>query len=470
MNKHGSGDGKKTEEMTFDVAVIGGGNAALVSAITAADNGCKVVLLEAAPKSDRGGNTKYTRDIRYAHDEDRFTRGVYEDDEFLEDLRGVSGNSLDEDMARFVITESRKIPDWMLSHGVIFKKDIRGTLSLGRTNLFFLGGGKSLINKYYEVAEKIGIKILYNSQVTEIITDKNRATAIHSVSPDNEVTISFKSLIVASGGFEGNLEKLSEVWGETANNFIIRGTVYNKGIPLFLMIKHGAEVIGSERGGHMVAVDARAPKFDGGIITRLDAIPMGVAINTNGERFYNEGEDLWPKRYASWGHIIADQPSQIAYVIVDSKADGMYLPGPFKPYVSDTLEGLLNQLDVPSRESLATVEEFNRKVVPGKFDRSVLDGCHTEGLEINKSNWARKIEIPPFYAYPMRPGLTFTYMGLKVNKEARVLKKDGPFANVFAAGEIMSGNVLVRGYLAGFGLTIGTTFGRLAGLGASSQS
>ena len=447
-----------------DVAVIGGGNAALVSAITAAERGLKVIMIEAAPKVDRGGNTKYTRDIRYAHTKDNYASGEYGSEEFLEDLRGVSGDSLNEEMARFVIEESRSIPEWMADHNVIFKNDIRGTLSLGRTNVFFLGGGKALLNTYYEIAEKMGISILYDTTVMNINMENKRAVSITVFSSQNKVEISFKSLILASGGFEGNLEELVNIWGKMADNFIIRGSRFNKGIPLFSMIENGAEVVGSPKGGHMVAVDARAPRFDGGIVTRLDAIPMGIVLNIDGKRFYDEGEDIWPKRYAIWGHLIAEQPGQKAYVIVDSKVDGKYLPGAFEPLVSSTLTGLLEKLGIPIENSLKTIEDFNNSIASGKFDHAVLDGCHTVGITPKKSNWARKIDNPPFYAYPMKPGLTFTYMGLKVDKKARVLSKDGPYSNVFAAGEIMSGNVLIRGYLAGFGLTIGTVFGRSAGI------
>ncbi|PSN86103.1 FAD-binding dehydrogenase [Candidatus Marsarchaeota G1 archaeon BE_D] len=450
--------------------VIGGGNAALTAAITCAESGLKTLILEAAPVYERGGNTKYTRDIRYMHSQDKFTSGEYTKKEFLADLRSVSGNKLDEHMAETVIEDSENIPRWMENHGVKFKKgEIKGTLSLARTNAFFLGGGKALINSYHEFAKKIGIKILYNAEVQDLRFKEKRCEHIVVRLGTERIQVSADWVIIASGGFEANLEKLREYWGDIINNFIIRGTKHNKGFPLFSMIKNGAKTIGSPYEGHMVAVDARAPKFDGGIVTRIDAIPMGIVINKNGKRFYDEGEDLWPKRYAIWGRLIAEQPDQIAYVIIDSKMLTDFLPTAYPPYFSNDLKDLFRQLNLPVDSCIETVKKFNDSVVIGKFNKTTLDECHTEGLNPPKSHWARKIDTPPFYAYPLRPGLTFTYMGLKVNHEGQVLSSDGEFENVLAAGEVMSGNVLTKGYLGGFGLTIGTVFGMRAGRFVSNK-
>ncbi|WP_393971623.1 FAD-dependent tricarballylate dehydrogenase TcuA [Oxyplasma meridianum] len=453
----------------FDVCVIGGGNAGIVSAITAAENGSSVILLEVSPIFERGGNTKYTRDIRYVHEADSYTSGSYSAQELIDDLKSVSGDKINLEKANIVIENSSDIPSWMEKHGVIFKNDIRGTLSLSRTNVFFLGGGKALLNTYYRRAEKLGIKILYNSNLTNIKFNDGTAKSISALIDNNIIQVFFNNLILASGGFEGNTEVLNKLWGPKADNFIIRGSRFNTGKPLFIMRENGAKIIGPPRGGHMVGVDGRAPKFDGGIVTRIDAIPMGIVINRDGERFYDEGEDIWPKRYAIWGQLIADQPDQCAYVIVDAKMKGDYMPGPFPPYSANTFEELFKKLNVPFEKAIKNVEDFNNAVRMGKFDRSVKDDCHTEGISPPKSHWARRIDTPPFYAYPLKPGLTFTYLGLEIDNDGRVMGIDGDFANVYAAGEIMSGNVLVSGYLAGFGLTIGTVFGRRAGNSATGR-
>lgn len=233
------------------------------------------------------------------------------------------------------------------------------------------------------------------------------------------------------------------------------------------LFEAGAEQAGEERGFHAVAVDARSPKFDGGIATRLDTIPFGVAVNRDGRRFYDEGEDIWPKRYAIWGRNIAGQPDQIAYSFWDSKVRGLFLPPMYGTYRGDSIGEVARQMGVDPAAVEKTVAEYNAAVDTSgtrKFDPSVLDGLGTRGITPAKSNWAQPIDTPPFYGIAMRPGITFTYMGVAVTENAQVRRVDGSLlSNVFAAGEIMSGNILSTGYMAGFGMTIGTVWGRIAG-------
>jgi tricarballylate dehydrogenase len=277
--------------------------------------------------------------------------------------------------------------------------------------------------------------------------------------------------VVASGGFEANIPWLKEYWGDAADNFIIRGTKHNQGRMLAELLEFGAKPVGNPREFHAVAVDARAPKFDGGIVTRLDSVPFGIAVNREAERFYDEGEDFWPKRYAIWGGLIARQPGQIAYSIIDAKAIGQFMPSVFPPIKAGSLGEIAAKLELDPQRLAATVEAFNRAVRPGTFDPASLDDCRTEGLDPPKSHWAVPIDTPPFWAYPLRPGITFTYLGVTVNERAQIIMHDDRSAgNMFAAGEVMAGNILGRGYLAGFGLTIGAVFGRIAGREAARRA
>jgi tricarballylate dehydrogenase len=278
-----------------------------------------------------------------------------------------------------------------------------------------------------------------------------------------DVEVRARAVVLAAGGFESNLEWLREIWGEAANNFIIRGTPYNTGVVLRLMLDLGAEPVGDPAQCHAVAIDARAPKFDGGIVTRLDSVPLGIVVNRDGDRFYDEGEDFWPKRYAIWGRLVAQQPDQIAYSIVDSKTFNRFMPSVFPPIVAQSIRELAPLINVPPATLSATIDRFNAAVRPGTFDHQALDDCRTEDLAPNKTHWAQRIDTPPFWAYPLRPGITFTYLGVKVDAQARVVMKGGTADNVFAAGEIMAGNILGRGYVAGVGMTIGTVFGEIAG-------
>jgi tricarballylate dehydrogenase len=276
--------------------------------------------------------------------------------------------------------------------------------------------------------------------------------------------IEAKTIVVAAGGFEANIPWLKEYWGEAAENFIIRGTKNNQGVLLKALLKHGAKPEGDPRGCHAVALDARAPKFDGGIVTRLDSVPFGLVVNKELKRFYDEGEDFWPKRYAIWGKLIAEQPGQIAYSIVDANALPRFMPSVFPPVAAGSIAELATAMEIDPQALVAVVAEFNRSVRVGRFDPGKLDDCHTEGLTPPKSHWAKAIDTPPYYGYPLRPGITFTYLGVTVDEQARVImQNDQPAKNIFAAGEVMAGNILGRGYLAGFGLTIGSVFGRIAG-------
>jgi tricarballylate dehydrogenase len=274
--------------------------------------------------------------------------------------------------------------------------------------------------------------------------------------------------VCASGGFEANIGWLRRYWGDAADNFLIRGPATNDGLMLAALYAHGAAQAGQERGFHAVAIDARSPRFDGGIATRIDSIPFSVVVNQRGERFYDEGEELWPKRYAIWGRNIAGQPGQVAYSIWDSTVNDLFLPPMYGPVAAPSVAGVAALLGLDPGTVTDTVTAYNKAVVPGAFDPARLDGCRTSGLQPPKSNWARPIDTPPFYGIAMRPGITFTFMGVKVTEEARVRRADGGvFGNVFAAGEIMSGNILSSGYLGGFGLTIGTVWGRIAGTEAT---
>lgn len=449
----------------YDVVVVGGGNAALCAAMTAREAGVSVLLLEASPKDFRGGNSRHTRNLRYMHDQgNEFLTGPYSEEEFFEDLMRVTDGKTNEHLARLTIRESNNVGDWMREHGCMFQPAMRGTLHLARTNAFFLGGGRALMNSYYRTAEQLGVAISYESEVTGLKITDGIFTEAQVQKEGTSHTVKAKAIILASGGFQANLEWLKQEWGEAAENFIVRGSPYDKGTVLKIMLDSGARQIGDPRQCHAVAIDARAPKYDGGIVTRLDCVSFGVVVNCEAERFYDEGEDFWPKRYAIWGRLVAQQPGQIAYSIIDAKSIDLFMPSVFPPIEAQSLKDLADKLELDPEKLEATISGFNRSTREGTFDPAELDDCRTEGIEPVKSHWARPIDTPPFYGYPLRPGITFTYLGVAVNDKAQVIMdNDRPAANIFAAGEIMSGNILGQGYMAGFGMTIGTVFGRVAG-------
>ncbi len=456
----------------YDVLVVGGGNAALCAAISARRAGATVLVLEAAPKFYRGGNTRHTRNLRCAHDAaTKELTGPYPEDEFFDDLLRVTGGNTDEPLARHMIHESKSMLDWIGQQGVRFQPSLGGTLSLGRTNSFFLGGGRAMLNALYHTAEQLGVEIAYDAEVVDLEIDNGMFLSATTAYGGERVAVRAGALVAACGGFESNIAWMKQYWGEAAENFLVRGTPHNRGTVLKLLLDKGVEEIGDPTQCHAVAIDARAPKYDGGIITRLDCVVFGIVVNRNAQRFYDEGEDVWPKRYAIWGRLVAGQPQQIAYIIFDASSRTLFMPSLFPAVESPTLRGLAGKFELDPEAFETTVREFNAAVRPGTFDYTILDDCRTEGLTPPKSHWARRIETPPFYGYPVRPGITFTYLGTRVNKDARMLMKDGkPSANMFAAGEIMAGNVLGRGYAAGIGMTIGSVFGRIAGREAAANA
>jgi len=295
-----------------DVLVIGGGNAALCAALMALESGASVRLLEAAPREWRGGNSMHTRNLRCMHDtpQDVLVE-AYPEEEFWQDLLRVTGGLTNEYLARLVIRSSSTCRPWMRRHGVRFQPSLSGALHTARTNAFFMGGGKALVNAYFRSAEALGAQIDYNAEAVSIELDGDRfAAAIvrHKASDGStrEERVTAKACVLACGGFESNREWLREAWGvndygeHPADNFLIRGTRFNMGTIIANLRGQGADMIGDPTQAHMVAIDARAPLYDGGICTRIDAVSLGVVVNRFARRFYDEGEDFWPKRYAIW--------------------------------------------------------------------------------------------------------------------------------------------------------------------------
>ncbi|OZI34552.1 FAD-binding dehydrogenase [Bordetella genomosp. 10] len=453
-----------------DVLVIGGGNAALCAALMAREAGASVLLLESAPKEWRGGNSQHTRNLRCMHDapQDVLVE-AYPEEEFWQDLLKVTGGITNEHLARLVIRASSSCRDWMRKHGVNFQPPLSGALHVARTNAFFMGGGKALVNAYFRSAESLGVQIRYNAPVDRLDLKDGRFVAAYVKGERIEA----KACVLAAGGFESNIEWLREAWGQNergewpADNFLIRGTRFNKGVLLKFMMDAGADIIGDPSQSHCVAIDARAPLYDGGICTRIDCVSLGVVVNRDAKRFYDEGEDFWPKRYAIWGRLVANQPGQIGYSIIDSKAIGRFMPPVFPGTTANTLEELADKLRLDRATFMQTLNEYNAACRVGKFDHTALDDCHTEGIAPAKTHWARPIDRAPFYGYPLRPGITFTYLGLKVNDKAAVHFNGMPSDNLYVAGEMMAGNVLGKGYTAGVGMSIGTAFGRIAGTQAA---
>jgi tricarballylate dehydrogenase len=445
-----------------DVLVIGGGSAAL-------RRGASVRMVEAAPVGLRGGNTRHARNFRLMHDGPRwYVPDAYGEDAFFRDLVRVTSGATDEKLARMLIRDSATIAEWLTENGVRLQDPSKGAMPYSRRTAFFLGGGKAMINALYATAIKLGVDIGYDSEVVALAFGDNGDCEADILHGGRIERVAAKTLVVCTGGHQANLDWLRESFGAAADNFMIRGTPYVTGSVLRLLLDAGAKPVGDPARAHMVAVDARGPKFDGGIVTRITAIPHGVVVDRDGKRFHDEGEDARKTHFARWGARIAERPGQIAYLILDTQGFGGALPAALPAVRADTIPALAMALELDPAALETTIRDFNAAIAPD--DAPLINRC-TAGLAPPKSHAAVALKVPPFFAYPMRPGVTFTHFGVAVDEQMRVATNDGmPARNVFAAGMIMAANVLGEGYLAGLGVTLSTVFGRLAGEQAARQA
>jgi tricarballylate dehydrogenase len=447
-----------------DVLVAGGGNAGLCAAIAARQAGASTLLLEEAPKDLRGGNSRHGRNLRVMHEAPgAFLLGAYREDEYWSDLAQVCGPEVEESLARMTIRESGPAMDWMAQCGAQFQATGDGRTRPSRKTAYLAGGGKALLNAYYRTAAQLGVEILYETEVLSLPLDDGFAHEVEAVAQGSPKTFRASTIVVASGGHQADIDWLKRDWGEAAEHFQIRGSSHGKGRVLAHLLDQQAAPVGDPAQCHMVAVDARGPKFDGGIVTRLDCAPFSIVVDRHGRRFHDEGAETGPRRYAIWGGLLARCPDQIAFAIFDSQAEKLFRPSIYPPIRAATIAELAEKLALDTANLIATVDAYNHALRPGAGS--------TEGLAPPKTRGALPLDAPPFGAYPMRPGVTFSYLGVKVDHSARVLMKDGrAIGNVFAAGAIMAANILGHGYLAGLGLTIGTVFGRIAGQSAARRA
>jgi tricarballylate dehydrogenase len=427
-------------------------------------------MVEQAPASLRGGNARHARNFRLMHDRPEwYVPDTYGEDAFFKDLFRVTHGATDEKLARLLIRGSATIAAWLDGNGVRLQNPASGAMPYSKRTAFFLGGGKAMINALYATAAKLGVTINYDSEVVALSFDDDRGCEADIVHGGSIERVAAKTMVLCAGGHQANLDWLRESFGAAADGFVIRGTPYVTGSVLRLLLDAGVKPVGNPRRCHMVAVDARGPKFDGGIVTRITAIPHGIVVDRDGRRFHDEGEDARKTHYARWGARIADCPDQIAYLIMDANGFGRALPTALPPIRADTVAGLATALGLDPAALQTTIRDFNAAIAAADDVSLIARG--TTGLTPPKSHAAVVLNMAPFAAYPMRPGVTFTHFGVAVDDRLRVMKNDGkPASSVFAAGMIMAANVLGDGYLAGLGVALCTVFGRRAGEQAARQA
>jgi len=486
----------------FDVIVVGGGNAAFAAAVSARENGAKrVLVLEKAPKGQRGGNTHFsgavfrhvfndTKEIdRFVPDAEEkypgFHAGVapYPKEAFREDLMRVTDGRSDPELSTILIDNSYDAMCWLqergrmqfeLAHSVMGIR-IGGKIKWPKGAIVrTVHEGVGLSQTWFETAEKLGIEIRYETGAQRLTQgETGRVNGVVTKGPDGIATLAAKSVVLACGGFETNPEWRLRYLGAPWDHAKVRGSNFNYGDGLKMALDIGAMPWGHWSGCHATPINAEAPDYGKRELTdktnRL-SYPYGVMINVEGKRWVDEGADFNSYTYAKYGGMILKQPKSLVYQIFDSKVIDMLEPrySSSEPLKSDTLEGLVKQLKVDQREALKTLHEYNdAERVGGPFDPAILDGLRTEGIEPVKTNWAQKLDKPPYYSWPATGGITFTFGGLKITQEAQVVGTDWKsIPGLYTCGE-MVGGLFHYNYPLGTGLMSGVVFGRIAGRSAA---
>ena len=329
------------------------------------------------------------------------------------------------------------LPQWLEDHGVAFQLPAAGALPYSRKTVFLLGGGMAMLNALYRAARKMGVRIAYDCEVTALHPDGSA----EMTSAGRSMTLASRAAIACSGGYQANRAWLRQDFGDAAENFVVRGTSFAAGGLLRSLLDGGAAAAGTPGACHLVAVDARSPAFDGGVVSRVDGFRFGAVVDRNGDRFHDEDDWSGPNRYSAWGREVAARPGQSAFLVLDAVGVEQAPPSIFPSIVAESLGEMARRLGLE----------------PENFARNVME--------------SGRVKNPPFHAFPIRPGVTFTCCGLKVDDAAHIVTKAGePSPALFAAGLIMAPNLLGAGYLAGVALTIGAVFGVIAGEGAARHA
>ena len=489
-------------DQVADVIVVGAGNAAFCAALAAQERGAKVLMLEAAPQDEAGGNSRFTAgSIRVVYNGTDDIRtlvpdltpaeiestdfGTYTADQFFDDMARVTQHRADPDLVELLVTRSFATLNWMREKGVrlipiygrqAFKVEGRFKFWGGLT-VEAVGGGPGLVAMLTAAAQQRGIDVRYRTRALDLLYDGNRIEGVRVRSDGAMQELRAKSVVLACGGFEANTEWRTRYLGPGWDLAKVRGSRFNTGDGIRMALAIGASPSGNWSGCHAVQWEMNAPEFGDlaiGDQFQKHSYPFGILINSTGRRFVDEGADFRNYTYAKYGRVVLEQPGQFAWQVFDQKVKHLlrdeYKIRQITKVAANTIEEFAQKLEgVNAAAFLRTIQEWNAAVqtdVP--FNPNIKDGRGTQGLAVNKSNWANTIDAPPFEGYAVTCGVTFTFGGLRINNDGAVLNTDyRPIRGLYAAGELVGG-LFYFNYPGGTGLTSGAVFGKIAGAAAAS--
>ncbi len=488
----------------YDVIVVGGGNAAFCAALAAREHCERVLVLERAPEAEAGGNTRFTAGaMRVVYDGvddlrrlmpdltdaevERTDFGTYTEGQFLDDMGRVTEYRCDPDLTEILVKRSRETLLWMSSKGVRFTP-IYGRQAFKIDGKFVFwggltveawGGGEGLLEALTKAGNKNGIDIWYSARVTGLLNDDAGVHGVRVKVEGKSIEVRAKSVVLAAGGFQANPEWRTRYLGPNWELAKVRGTRFNTGDVIGLALGIGASPTGNWSGCHAVGWERNAPEFGDlavGDGFQKHSYPWGIMLNAEGKRFVDEGADFRNYTYAKYGRIILNQTGQFAWQLFDKKTLHLlrdeYRIKQVTKVSANTLKELVAKLDdVNPEAALAEIHSYNAAIKRDTpFNATIMDGRGTVELTINKTNWANKLDEPPFEAYAVTCGITFTFGGLRINTSAQVMSTDGePIPGLYAAGELVGG-IFYFNYPGGIGLTNGAVFGRIAGCNAATSS
>ena len=490
-------------ETKYDVIVVGAGNAALSAAVSAAEHGAKVLVLERAPEDKRGGNSAYTGGgFRMVHHgavdikkvvpdltDDEIARtdfGTYTAEQYFDDLGRITQYCIDPDLAETIVNNSTDTVQWLRGRGIRFLPNYgrqaynhNGRFKFfGGVVLFANGGGTGLIEQEFKAAAAHGVTVRYRTRAVSLLRGPKGVAGVRVESDGIALDIQAKAVVLACGGFEANREMRTRYLGPGWDLAKVRGTRYNTGDGINMALAIGAQSYGQWSGAHSCAWERYAPDF--GLVEEPHAgyrhsYPFGIMVNAEGKRFLDEGADFRNYTYAKYGRVVLQQPGSFAWQVFDAQVkhllrDEYKLRGATK-VTAETLEDLVTKMqDVDPPTFLETVRTYNAAITcEVTFDPNSKDGRRTVGLAVDKTNWANTLEKPPFEAYSVGCGITFTFGGLKIDPQTHVLDiEDQPIPGLFAAGELVGG-LYYFNYPGSTGLMAGAVFGRIAGREAAQS-